>query len=161
MIYKIAQEDITKVYGEFKNLTSGNGVYFVQSDEALSLPFLKATQEEITAVQEELAQKQEEGIATSLEIKTQEVKEALSHFSSNALGKSGIYDSDLVDQANLVQILSLGKGGKIQVKLEGEEKKQYVMHTQEEVRAVMKDWIAHKEKILSEFEDYKRGTLQG
>lgn len=149
MFFKIAQKDITSVVGEFDFVGSLEDTYFIRSDDKLKEPFIKV--ENLPNFNLTLTQR-----ASLLENKEEEVKESLTSFKSSALGKSGIYDSDLVQQANLLQILSLNKGGKLRVQLEGEQK-QYIFHTKEQVKLVMSDWVKHKDKILGEFEEFKRG----
>ncbi len=153
--YKLKNSEImTARHNEPLQCLGADGIYSYyesKSDERLRRPFVEIEELEIPEVFRVLQTKEK-----NISAKEQEVQEALSSFSSNALGMNGIYDSDLVQQANLVQILSLNKGGKLRVRLEGEEK-QYIPHTKEQVEQVMSDWVKHKDKILSDFEEFKRG----
>lgn len=137
-----------------------NSFYISKSDEKLKSPFVEIQEEDLPSEIREKRKDEEAKITREkikrIEAKEREVQEALLSFESAALGKRGIYDSDLVQQANLLQILSLGKGGKLRVKYD-EEEKQYVFHTKEQVKQVMSDWVKHKDKILSEFEEFKGG----
>lgn len=150
MFFQIKQEDITKVEGEFDFLGSIGDTYFVKSEDRLQEPFVQIKKFPSFTLTEEQRQ-------LLLQNKEKEVQTALCSFVSNALGELGIYDSDLVHQANLSQVLALGKGGKLRVKLESKEGKEYVFHTQEQVQQVMSDWVKYREEVLDSLESLKKG----
>ncbi|ANV98549.1 hypothetical protein BBW65_06965 [Helicobacter enhydrae] len=162
--YKINNAEIVRArHNEPLECVGADGVssfYISQSDEELNAPFVEIQEGDLPSEIRERMEREEakkaEVDTTTIERKEQEVREALASFESSALGKRGIYDSDLVWQANLLQAFSLGKGGRLRVRCDGEEK-QYVFHTKEQVKQVMSDWVRHKDRVLSEFEEFKKG----
>lgn len=84
--------------------------------------------------------------------------EILAGFPSDALGDLHHYDSDIVDQINLLGAVMLGQPTPHKCRKDGEADKQWHTHTAAQMRKVVADGATHRRGILQKFTNLKQSV---
>ncbi|EMO78545.1 hypothetical protein LEP1GSC126_0041 [Leptospira kirschneri str. 200801774] len=80
-------------------------------------------------------------------------------FSSHALGERHYYNSDRDDQLNLLGLAALGTGELLKCALDPVTKKEYVLHTPEQLKKVLTDGADRKKFLLRKAAELKSQIL--
>lgn len=146
MFYKIDNNDILSVQGEFNVVGVFNQEIFITSNKKLPKPFVL-----IDALPETLEKQQEIILKQEKEKKIQELNaycdDLLKSFESDALGELHIYDANLEDQINLMGLVIAGIDSFFRCNKK-DEIKQNIPHTKEQLQKVYQDGLLHKSKII-------------
>lgn len=158
MFYKITNENIPLVNGEFNMVGMGAGASYVESDTPLDAPF-EEVQELPIEVKEQMQTALNDTKLGYLNQAKSKV-ESITIFVSDVLGSTHAYDFSMEDQTNLLEakayIDALGDSDTVGIRCTAENGiKDNYPHTKVQVSKLFNDWYSVKSSILNAFSTFK------
>ena len=144
--FKIKNSEILNIEGVYENVGMMDDFIFIKSEEELKEPFIK------TELPQTLIEKRENDLKEAKEQKEKELNSIcdtyLKHFESKALGEVYIYDASIEDQLNLMGLIIANVDSFFRCHKKGENLKQNLEHTKEQLKQVYADGLSHKSKVI-------------
>lgn len=158
MFYKITNENIPLVKGEFNMVGMGAGASYVESDTPLDAPF-----EEVQELPIEVKEQMQTALNDTKLGYINQAKskvEGITLFVSDVLGSTHTYDFSMEDQTNLLEakayIDALGDSDTVGIRCTAENGiKDNYPHTKVQVSKLFNDWYSVKSSILNAFSTFK------